>query len=236
MQIALLAVIVWVIAMADRTNHLERFAEPPYWEQIGDDRYPVQQFEPPTVLGFDPMSLLGARLGLRTPQAAVPRGPWSPRERPTNITREWKQPGDDSIPQHVYEALLGRTRRPGAATAQPGSGWWTVGPLHIPKPTNPLPWVGAGGVGYGIWRLGGGPEAWEGLTRSQGPLDHPWQYLWNDIRDAPASYRNYMQGLEAAERLGIYRFGDRSESADRLRNTIVNRGLPIIEGPRGEQY
>jgi len=73
--------------MADRANHLEPWAQErptlagdgipppvrrsaPQWEQIGDDRYPVEQYEPPG--GLDPLALLGTRFGFtRMPQSAI---------------------------------------------------------------------------------------------------------------------------------------------------------------------
>ncbi len=121
------------------------------------EKYDVEYVTPP-----DASALLGMRFGFRgMPQARFP-GPWAAERPPAQgPVREWKQPGDDSIGQNVYEALLGRTREAGEAVAKPGSGWWNVGGQPIPKPTNVLPWAGAAGVGYGIWNGLGGPELME---------------------------------------------------------------------------
>lgn len=117
--------------------------------------YDVQYVEPPPI-----GAMLGARFGFRgMPQGRPPPGPWTPKEAPPRgPAREWKEAGDDSVGQNVYEAILGRLRKPGEAVAQPGSGWWTFGPLAIPKLSNPLPHIAAGAAGYGLYNALGGPE------------------------------------------------------------------------------
>ncbi len=87
--------------------------------------------------------------------------------------------GDNGAQQHVYEAMLGRTRNSATPNqpAEPGSGWWNVGGQPIPKPTNVLPWLGAGGVGYGIWNLGGGSD----LMEQQKESGADWGGLARDI-------------------------------------------------------
>ncbi len=114
------------------------------------EEYGVDYVDPPP-LG----AALGARFGFRgIPQAKFP-GPWAKEStQAPRPAREWKEPGDDSVGQHIYEALLGRVRQPGEAVAQKGSGGsW-------------LPWLVSGGVGYGVWNALGGPEQWEELKRS----------------------------------------------------------------------
>lgn len=115
------------------------------------DKYDVE----PAQLGPDPIAaLLGLRMGFRgMPQAAFPRGPWTPPERQIPApTREWKQPGDDSLGQHIYEALLGRVRKPGEAAAKPESGSVFRSPLAT---------LGAPAAGYAVWNAMDGPQAWE---------------------------------------------------------------------------
>lgn len=132
------------------------------------ERYEYDNYEPPTVMGIDPMTMLGRFAFSRAPVGSLARGPWSPVERPARVVREGKLPGDDSVGQHIYEAVLGRTRNAGEAVAQPGSGWWHVAGQPIPKPTNPLPWILSGGLGYGLWHYLGGQRAWDELR------DQPW--------------------------------------------------------------
>src|SRR5687767_1790808 len=74
--------------------------------------YDIQYVEPPPI-----GSALGARFGFRgLPQGRPPVGPWTPKEAPPRgPVREARQTGDDGWPQHIYEALLGRTRQPGDA-------------------------------------------------------------------------------------------------------------------------
>lgn len=171
----------WLSAARNAATSQSR-TPPSQWEQIGDDRYPVQQYQPPTIFGIDPLSFIGGRFGFRGMPQPQARGPWSPPEpRPNAPPREWRQPGDDSVGQHVYEAILGRTRGPGESVARPGSGWWMVGRQPIPKPTNVLPWLGLGGIAYGSNRALNGILDSHALEHENNPHDGPGSlYRWMD--------------------------------------------------------
>lgn len=103
--------------------------------------YDVQYVEPP------PIGPLLGRFGFRgMPQARVPAGPWTPKDAPAPRAplREAKQAGDDGIGQHIYEALLGRTRQPGDA----------VGRNYNPLWKNPAAYVIGGLGGYLGYKAG----------------------------------------------------------------------------------
>ena len=104
-----------------------------------------------------------ALMALRPGTAAGSMRPFNPKAPPEPLPKRPEASGDNGLAQHVYEAMLGRTRGAGQSVGEPGSGWWMVGGQPIPKPTNILPWLASGGVGYGIWKGLGGPEAWQGL-------------------------------------------------------------------------
>jgi hypothetical protein len=109
-----------------------------------------------------PWALMGLRPGL----AQGSMRPFNPRAPEGPLPKRPQGDGDSGAGQHIYEAALGRTRKPGQDVAEPGSGWWSVGGQPIPKPSNVLPWLGAGGAGYGVWNLLGGPEAWQELRET----------------------------------------------------------------------
>jgi hypothetical protein len=161
------------------------------------EKYDVEYVTPPPVA-----SLLGMRFGFRgVPQAKFP-GPWAAERPPApGPAREWKQPGDDGLGQHVYEAILGRTREAGEAVAKPGSGWWHIGNQPIPKPTNVLPWAAAGGWGYlmnklwgdpvgELWRMHNDPNSPEYKVRQPGTAEYNGeQKRIADIRNASSDQR-----------------------------------------------
>jgi hypothetical protein len=110
-----------------------------------------------------------ALFALRSTLAGSSMKPFNPSA--PNVPMPLK-PDAENVGQNIYEALLGRTRKPGEQLAEPGSGWWHIGNQPIPKLSNILAWLGAGGVGYGIWNAGGGPdllEKWHSLNTPGSP-------------------------------------------------------------------
>ena len=135
-----------------------------------------------------------ALMGLRAPSAQASMKPFNPKAPDAPLP---KRPDGEDVAQHIYDAVLGRTRKAGEQVAQPGSGWWNVLGQPIPKPSNPLPWLGAGGVGYGIYRGLGGPEIVEDFKNDTAD----WSGLFKDIVTGRVAqkFRDY----DAAEKAGV---------------------------------
>ena len=158
------------------------------------EKYDVE----PAKVGDPLAAILGLRSGFRgMPQARFP-GPWSVPERPAAApARQWKQPGDDSAGQHIYEALLGRTRAPGEAVASKDSAF-AGGKWYLPK--NPIPWIGVGGIGYagykGEQKLA---DDWADLQRREnGALFPPLRWLNQSIGNKPFTPEELAQYEAAA--------------------------------------
>jgi hypothetical protein len=163
---AVMAQLAAMLATPVQAQHGKRPSETVYGPH--GEEYGVDYVEPPPI-----GALLGLRFGFRgMPQSKFP-GPWAAERPPAQgPAREWKQPGDDSVGQHIYEAVLGRTRAPGDAVGKAGSGWWMVGGQPIPKPTNILGWLGAGAGGYGGYKIGA--EVFDRDHKVRDDIRHRW--------------------------------------------------------------
>lgn len=223
-------------AVADRTNHLERYATyGPFGEEQPETSQPYGQpgfpnldprayFQPP-----DPDSGTGLQNFARhAPWALMGLGP---RPMPTGsaatalrVQKLPRKPDGEAVGQSVYEAILGRP--PGGA---PGSGHWNANG-RFPIPKSPLAWLLMGAGGYGGWKVGdkifGAEQAWEDLNyrREHGvfPGDDPNHVRYDRERhewlaQAPQRYeerrRQHLENTEYGFRRGLEGpvsiFGDR---------------------------
>jgi len=140
--------------MGEQPNHLA-----PHWEQIGDERYPVQQYEPPG--GLDPLALLGTRFGFRPQIASGVVGPWS---RNPNVLEEFmarRKPSGHQEATRRLRAAIDDSGMDAQARAAWEAGTHDPGLFRsLPRRSQPSPWTDPAmwlsALGYGALGFYGG--------------------------------------------------------------------------------
>lgn len=134
-----------------------------------------------------PAAATAALLAMRPGSASGSMRPFNPKAPEAPLP---KRPdtslGDNGVPQHIYEALLGRTRDPRSPHAPAPAGSAHVGG-HWLLPKSPLAWLGAALAGYGGAKVG--DAIFDPDDKVKDDIKHRWSSgKWPEDDPAHAAY------------------------------------------------